>query len=98
MQVLGLTPRPTLKGRASFYDLVKKRNIDQLSAATAKLAEGQPELVAFKVPLPLSPTRQQENLVSPPPTPALAVLPELPEALEEQQPTVKMAPVSFQCL
>jgi hypothetical protein len=61
--------RPRLKGRPSFYDLIKQRNVDQLSIATAKLVEDQPNVAAAHLPLPVSPTSTKELALSPPPTP-----------------------------
>ena len=36
--------RPRLKGRTSFYDLIKQRNLDKLSIATVKFDKDGAEL------------------------------------------------------
>lgn len=72
--------RPRLKARPSLYDLVRNRNIDQLSVQPLRsLVE---ELPAELPPLPLSPTKT----LSTPPTPVLL---NHPESAKE---SAKMAP------
>jgi hypothetical protein len=85
---LGLRPR--LKGRPSFLDLIRQRNIDQLSIAAAKLVNLPEVHPASTIPLPSSP---RLSLLSPPPTP---IFEEIPEAAEQLQEPVTMAPVSFE--
>jgi hypothetical protein len=72
--------RPRLKARPSLYDLIRNRNIDQLSVQP--LRSFVKELPAELPPLPSSP----DSIVSTPPTP---VLPSQPELVEE---SAKMAP------
>jgi len=72
--------RPRLKARPSLYDLVRNRNIDQLSVQP--LRSFVQELPAELPPLPLSPSKTYST----PPTP---VLPTHPEPAEEP---AKMAP------
>jgi len=86
--------RPRLKGRPSFYDLIKQRNIDKLSIPTTKLVEDELELIASHLSLPASPTPSKE----------LTLLPLLSSTTEEgSTPTeieksVKMVPVRLQSL
>jgi hypothetical protein len=86
--------RPRLRGRASLYDLIRQRNIDQLSVAPAKLAQ-ELSIVdeASNVPLPSTP-RLLTSLSVFPPT-SSPVFEEAPTAPEELKPVVKMVPVSF---
>lgn len=86
--------RPRLKGRPSFYDLVKQRNIDKLSIATAKLVKDEPELVASHLPLPASPTSSKELALQPLLTPSI----EEGSTPTEIQKSVTMVPVRFQSL
>jgi hypothetical protein len=86
--------RPRLKGRPSFYDLIKQRNVDQLSITAAKLVENQSELVASHLLLPALPTSSKE----------LALLPLLTPSIEEGsiptgiQKSVTMVPVRLQSI
>jgi hypothetical protein len=86
--------RLRLKGRPSFYDLIKQRNIDKLSITAAKLVKDEPELVASHLPLPASPTSSKE----------LAVLPLLTPSIEEGsaptdiQKSIRMVPVRLKFL
>jgi len=57
--------RPRLKARSSLYDLVRNRNIDQLSVQP--LRSFVEELPALLPPLPSSP----DSILSTPPTPVL---------------------------
>ncbi|KAI2474808.1 Vacuolar ATP synthase catalytic protein (mitochondrion) [Pyrenophora tritici-repentis] len=50
---LGLRPR--LQTRPSLYDLVQKKNIDQISISGAHIATGKDEVEPHQVPLPASP-------------------------------------------
>jgi len=107
MHNIGFTPRPTLRGRASLYDLIKTTastrtrtaDTDQSSApttatATAKLVEARPELIASTVPLPSSPQQQQQHRrLSRPPT-ASPVPEEPPQSIQQLQTNVRMVPVS----
>lgn len=85
MNVGFFNPRPRLKGRPSFYDLVRERNIDQLSVSTPKLHKTE---AVPSIPLPQSPTTQP--LISHPPFEE-----EIPIATEELPEQINMAPVSF---
>jgi len=58
--------RPQLRGRPSFYDLIKQRGIDQLSIATAKFVEELPAVAASSVPLPASPHKANTPSLSSP--------------------------------
>jgi hypothetical protein len=86
--------RPRLKGRPSFYDLVKQWNIDKLSIATAKLVKDEPELVASHLSLPASPTSSKELALHPLLTPSI----EEGSTPTEIQKSVTMVPVRLQCL
>jgi V-type H+-transporting ATPase subunit A len=84
--------RPRLKGRPSFYDLIKQRNIDKLSIATAKLVKDEPELVASHLPLPASPTSSKELALPHLLTPRIGEG-SIPTDIEE---FVRMVPVRLQ--
>jgi hypothetical protein len=84
--------RPRLKGRPSFYDLIKQRNVDKLSTATAKLVKDKAELVASQLPLPASPTSTKEPAPHPLLTPSL----EGGSKSQEIQKSITMVPVRLQ--
>lgn len=88
--MLGLRPR--LKSRPSLLDLVRSKNIDQISQSPSRItpleADERPKLI----PLPSSPliTPLREAIASPPPY-------ELKEEIGEEEETsteTKMPPVS----
>ena len=81
--------RPRLKGRPSFYDLIRQRSIDQLSISTAKPVEEQPSLVHSSVPLPASPTEVETISVQ------IAAADETRPAPKRKD-SVKMVPVSLE--
>ncbi len=86
--------RPRLKGRPSFYDLIKQRNSDKLSITIENLVKAEVELVASNSPLPVSFTSTKE--------PALHSLskPSIEEGstLKNNQTVVIMVPVCLQSL
>lgn len=104
MHNIGFTPRPRLRGRTSFYDLIKSTastapntatatDRDQSSAATAKLVEERPELIASTIPLPTSPIIQRRELPQPQSTSSIPE--EAPQATEYLEKEANMVPVSF---
>jgi len=86
--------RPRLKGRPSFYDLIKQRNVDKLSIATPKLVEDEPQLAASHLPLPASPTSSKEPALLPLLTPSIGE----GSTPKKIQKSVKMVPVRLQIL
>jgi hypothetical protein len=84
--------RPRLKGRPSFYDLIKQRNIDKLSIAAEKLVKNEAELVASHLPLPASPTSTKEFDLPSLFTPRI----EENSILEAFQASIRMVPVRLQ--
>lgn len=83
--------RPRLRGRPSFYDLIKQRSIDQLSIATANLVEEQQTVVAYSVPLPTSPAKPTTIL-------AYTAVTDKAKADAKTNNAVKMVPVSLNSL
>jgi hypothetical protein len=80
--------RTRLRGRPSFYDLIKQRSIDQLSIATAKLLEEHQTVVASSVPLPTSPAK-------PTTIPVYTAVTDWTEADTKTNNAVEMVPVSL---
>jgi hypothetical protein len=88
---LGLRPR--LRTRPSLYDLVQKKNIDQISISGAHTAAGQDDVEPHRVPLPASPLiPPQGELPAQPPPPHIT----LQEASDDEKEIAapKMPPVS----
>ncbi|USP72878.1 uncharacterized protein yc1106_00152 [Curvularia clavata] len=92
---LGLRPR--LRPRPSLYDLVQKKNIDQLSISGAHIATHQDDVEPHRVPLPVSPliSPQRELATTahapPPPPPPHITLQEASDS-EEDTKIAKMPP------
>ncbi|KAF2871165.1 hypothetical protein BDV95DRAFT_573414 [Massariosphaeria phaeospora] len=64
--MLGLRPR--LKARPSLLDLVRKKNIDEISQEPARLSPLQADHRPLRIPLPSSPSvTPQLEVTSPPP-------------------------------
>lgn len=81
--------RPRLKGRKSLYDLVKKKNIDQLSLApTQDLLDRLQLELASQIPLPLSPDKR-----SPPQSDYPINTHKAPELPQPEKPASIMPPV-----
>lgn len=88
---LGLRPR--LRTRPSLYDLVQKKNIDQISISGAHTAANPDDVEPHRVPLPASPLiSPQGELPTQPPPPHIT----LQEASDDENetPVDKMPPVS----
>lgn len=77
-----------MRGRPSFYDLIKQRTIDQLSIATAKLVEVHQTVAASSIPLPTSPAKATTNLV-------YTAVTEETQSDTRANTAVKMVPVSL---
>lgn len=77
--------RPRLKARPSLYNLVRNRNIDQLSVQPFR--SFVEELPAELPPLPLSPDKN----LSTPPTPVLSIYPEPAEEPAKMAPKKEVA-------
>ncbi|KAL1799047.1 hypothetical protein ACET3X_003084 [Alternaria dauci] len=79
---LGLRPR--LRTRPSLYDLVQKKNIDQISVSGALPAAGPDDVEPHRVPLPASPLiSPQGELPTQPPPPHIT----LQEASDDEKDT-----------
>ena len=87
---LGLRPR--LRTRPSLYDLVQKKNIDQISISGAHIATGKDEVEPHQVPLPVSPLLPPQGELPPHAPPHIT----LQEASDDESDTstAKMPPVS----
>lgn len=90
---VGIRPRPQLRARSSFFDLIKHRNIEQLSVASPRVAEqfeddvdDLPSLLPSSIPLPASPRASISS--------ASSNLAQIRPAAPVQK-SVKMPPVSF---
>ncbi|CAA9962968.1 H(+)-transporting V1 sector ATPase subunit A [Pyrenophora teres f. teres] len=83
---LGLRPR--LRTRPSLYDLVQKKNIDQISISGAHIATGKDEVEPHRVPLPASPLLPPQAELPPQEPPHIT----LQEASDDEvdTPTAKM--------
>ena len=86
--------RPRLKGRPSFYDLIKQRNLDKLSIVTAKLVKDEAEQPASHLPLPALPTFTEELALHTLLTPNI----EEGSIPTEVQKSARMVPVRLQSL
>ncbi|OBT68894.1 V-type ATPase, A subunit [Pseudogymnoascus sp. 23342-1-I1] len=70
MHNVGFTPRPRLRGRPSFYDLIKSSAattprpdfaVDSLPGVNPRLHKELHDLIASTIPLPTSPTHQRHR-------------------------------------
>lgn len=104
MHSVGFTPRPRLRGRPSFYDLIRSSvaipqrvdvAADSLPVVNPRLHKELDDLIASTVPLPTSPTHQRHRSL---PQSTSSISEEVAPLTEHTTPShteITMAPVSI---